>query len=139
MTSYGICLSPSDFLSMIIPRSISVAANGIMSFSLFGHAMAPKACGILVSQLGAEPGPLTVKAPSPTYWTTSKFLHFSFFFFYVLAALGLHCCSWAFCGCSKRRLLYSCSVGASDCSGFSCCRAQVSGCMSFSSCGVKAR
>ena len=81
MTSYGICLSPSDFLSMIIPRSISVAATGIMSFSLFGHAMAPKACGILVSQLGAEPGPLTVKAPSPTYWTTSEFLHFSFFFF----------------------------------------------------------
>ena len=74
---------------MIIPRSISVAANGIMSFSLFGHAMAPKACGILVPQLGAEPGPLTVKAPSPTYWTTSEFLHFSFFFFFFMFWLHL--------------------------------------------------
>ena len=35
-----------------------------------------------------------------------------------LAALGLWCCSWAFS---------SCSVWASHCNGFSCCRAQALG------------
>ena len=84
VTSYDICLSPSDFLSMILSRSISVAANGIMSFSFFGYAVAPKACGILVPQLGIEPGPLTVKAPRPTYWATSEFLHFFFFLMFWL-------------------------------------------------------
>ena len=45
---------------------------------------------------------------------------FSFFFFliYLLAALGLHCCSQTFS---------SCSTGASHCGGISCCRAQTRG------------
>lgn len=41
------------------------------------------------------------------------------YLFYFLAILGLHCCSWAFFSCSKRRLLCSYGERASHCSGFS--------------------
>ena len=34
------------------------------------------ACRILVPQLGIEPGPLTVKAPSPKHWTMREFPSF---------------------------------------------------------------
>ena len=37
--------------------------------------------------------------------------------------LGLCCCSRAFSSCSEQGRLSSCSVQASHCSGFSCCRA----------------
>ena len=36
-----------------------------------------------------------------------------------LAALGLHCCTWAFSSCSEQGLLSSCRVWASHCGGFS--------------------
>ena len=41
-----------------------------------------------------------------------------------------------FFNCSKRGLLFSCSVWASHCDGFSCCRAQALEHAGFSSCGV---
>ena len=37
--------------------------------------------------------------------------------------LGLCCCTLAFSGCGEQGLLSSCGAQASDCSGFSCCRA----------------
>ena len=40
-----------------------------------------------------------------------------------MAVLGLHCCTWALFSCGKWGLLSRCSVQASHCSGFSCCRA----------------
>ena len=46
----------------------------------------------------------------------SSFLNFYLF----LAALGLHCCAWAFSSCSKWGLLSSCSAQASHCGSFSC-------------------
>ena len=55
---------------------------------------------------------------------------------FFLAALSLCCCLWAFFSCSKRGLLSSCSVWASHCDGFSCCRAQALEHSGFSSCGV---
>ena len=47
---------------------------------------------------------------------------------------SLHCCSWAFSGCSNQGLLYSYSVWAFPCHGFSCCGAWL-GCVGFSNCG----
>ena len=63
------------------------------------------------------------------------FLMFILFF----AVLGLCCCEQAFSSCSEWGLLFSCGMGASHCSGFSCCRAQTPGCVSFSSTGSRAR
>ena len=56
---------------------------------------------------------------------------FSFFFFkkdyLFLATLGLLCClHWVFSSCGEQGLLSNCSVQASHCGGFSCCRAQAS-------------
>ena len=39
-----------------------------------------------------------------------------------LAVLGLHYCTRAFSSCGEWELLSSCSVRASYCGGFSCCR-----------------
>ena len=36
-----------------------------------GHPAA--VCGVLVPQPGTEPGPTSVKAPSPNYWTAREF------------------------------------------------------------------
>ena len=44
-------------------------------------------------------------------------IYFKFNFLF-LAALGLHCCAWAFSSCGK---------WASHCGGFSCCRAWTPG------------
>ena len=38
------------------------------------------ACRILVPWRGTEPGPLTVKVPSPNHWSTREFLSFCFLF-----------------------------------------------------------
>ena len=62
-----------------------------------------------------------------------------FLFINFLAVLGLGCCVWAFSSCSKRGLLSSCSERSSHDSGFSCCRAEALGCMSFSICGAQAQ
>ena len=40
-----------------------------------------------------------------------------------MAVLGLCCCTQAFSNCKEWRLLSSCSMRASHCGGFSCCRA----------------
>jgi len=62
-----------------------------------------------------------------------SFVHFLIFFFLrfiyllILAALGLHCCVWAFSSCGKWGLLF-CGVQASHCGGFCCCRAQALEC-----------
>ena len=44
--------------------------------------------------------------------------------FFFLAALCLHCCTWAFSSCSRLGLLSSCCARASHCCDFSCCRVQ---------------
>ena len=46
------------------------------------------------------------------------------FYLFILAALGLHRFSWAFCSCSEWELVSSCGAKASHCGGFSFCRAQ---------------
>ena len=52
---------------------------------------------------------------------------FFFFFFktFILAEVGLHCCTQAFSSCIEWVLLSGCSVWAFHCSGFSCCEARV--------------
>ena len=40
-------------------------------------------------------------------------------FFFFLAAVGLHCCTWSFSSCRARGLLSRLLVWASPCSGFS--------------------
>ena len=61
-----------------------------------------------------------------------------------LAALGLHCCAWAFSNCS-RGATFHCSAWASHCGGFSYCGAQALGTQAsvvvasgLSSCGSRA-
>ena len=49
--------------------------------------------------------------------------------FYLLVALCLHCCMWAFSSCGRQ---------ASCCCGFSYCGAQTVGRTGFSSCGTQA-
>ena len=48
------------------------------------------------------------------------------FFFFFFGCAHMHCCTWAFSSCGEQRLLSSCGVQASHCSGFSC--VQVSPC-----------
>ena len=52
--------------------------------------------------------------------------YYYYYFFFFLAVLGLRCCARAFSSCGERGLL-CCSARASNCSGFSCCRAQALG------------
>ena len=52
-----------------------------------------------------------------------NFLFFNNFIYLFLAVLGLHCCAGFPLAVESRGLLFSCNVRASDCSGFSCCRA----------------
>ena len=49
------------------------------------------------------------------------------FYLFILAALDLCCCTWAFSSCGERGLLSSRSASASPCGGFSCCGAQPQG------------
>ena len=81
----------------------------IYHYFLLKKFFGPKACGILASQLGIEPWPLAVKPLGPDHWTAREFpMKFIYLFIYLfLAALGLHCCIWAFCSCGKRGLLSS--------------------------------
>ena len=55
------------------------------------------------------------------------FLIYSFTCLFILAALGLGCCTRAFPGCGEWGLLSSCRARAPHCSGFSCCRARALG------------
>ena len=61
-----------------------------------------------------------VPLPSPN--------HFTYIFIYCiylfLAALSLHCCTWAFSSCGQQGLLSTCASWASQCSGFSCLETQ---------------
>ena len=57
-------------------------------------------------------------------------LNFYLFIFSCAGSLLLH---WLFSSCGEWRTL-RCSVRASHCSGFSCCRAQAVGCRGFRSC-----
>ena len=61
---------------------------------------------------------------------------FFFFFFGCTGSSWLH---RLFSSCSEWRLLSSCGVQASQCSGFSCCQAQTVGHTGFSSCGMWAQ
>ena len=61
---------------------------------------------------------------------TSSFLIMLFIF--GCAGSSLLCGHFSSCG--KQGLLFSCSVRASRCNGFSCCRARVLGHSGFSSC-----
>ena len=47
--------------------------------------------------------------------------------------------AWAFSSCGKRGLLFSCGVQASQCDGFSCCRAWAPEDTGFRSCSVRAQ
>ena len=54
-------------------------------------------------------------------WMRSQTKYLFFFnVFLFLAALGLHCCVWAFSSCSVQELLSSRGAKASHCGGFSC-------------------
>ena len=62
-----------------------------------------------------------------------------------LAALGLHCCAWAFSSCGERGATLRCGVWASHYGGFSCCGAWALGMWAsvvvargLSSCGSRA-
>ena len=62
-----------------------------------------------------------------------------------MAALGLHCCAWAFSSCSERGLLLTAMRGLSHCGGFACCGARALGTRAsvvvahgLSSCGLRA-
>ena len=59
----------------------------------------------------------------PSKGSLSFFLSFLRFLYLLLAVLGLHCCT-GFSLVAEHGLLSSCSVRASDCDGFSCCRAR---------------
>ena len=64
----------------------------------------------------------------PTLVICCLFLKYKFvylFFIYLfLAALGLHCCTWAFSSCSEwGGVTLCCGAQASHCGGFSCCGA----------------
>ena len=63
----------------------------------------------------------------------------NFLFINFLAVLGLCCCVRAFSSCSRWGLLSSCSERSSHDSGFSWCRAEALGCVSFSICGAQAQ
>ena len=63
-----------------------------------------------------------------------------------MAALGLHCCPWAFAGCSEWGATRHCGAQPPHCSGFSCCRARALGlraavvaALRLSSCGSRAQ
>ena len=71
----------------------------------------------------------------------SFLLHFPFFlkkvFIYLsLAVLGLHCCAQAFSSCWEWGLFCSCTVQASHCRSFSCCRVWALAWAGFRSCGT---
>ena len=53
-------------------------------------------------------------------------IYLSLYLSIFLAALGFHCCAWAFSSCGERGLL-CCGVRASHCGGFSCCGARALG------------
>ena len=67
---------------------------------------------------------------------------FIYYFILFLAALGLHCCTWAFSSCGNQGATLRCGARASHRSGFSCCgaralgvRASVVAACGLSSCG----
>ena len=68
-------------------------------------------------------------------------------YLFILAALGLRCCTWAFSSCGERGLLFlRCGARASHCGGFSCCGARALGTWAsvvvacgLSSCGALAQ
>ena len=125
-------------------------------FILFYFIFWPRcaACGIIVPRPGIEPGPSAVKARSPNHWTPGEFLkhpHFILFFlalfsfFFFLAGLGLHCYAWAFLSLWSAGATLRCGAQASQCGGFSCCRARALGVWAsvvaacrLSSCGARA-
>ena len=80
--------------------------------------------------------------------TSSEMLSFvcssNFFLSHFISDLFLGCSEslllpWAFSSCREQGLLSGCGVGASRCSGSSCCRAQVLWHAGFTSCGFRAQ
>ena len=61
-----------------------------------------------------------------------------FFWKNFLAALGLHCCLWAFSSCWQWGLLSGCGAQASHCRRFSCCRTQALRACGLSSSSLRA-
>ena len=59
-------------------------------------------------------------------------------FYLSLAALGLHCCTWAFSSCGGPGLLSRCGARACYRGGSSCFGARALGRVGFSSCGTQA-
>ena len=53
--------------------------------------------------------------------------YFIYLFNLFLAALGFHCCAWAFSSCIERGATLCCGAWASHCGGFSCCGARALG------------
>ena len=49
------------------------------------------------------------------------------YFFFLMTALGLHCCVHTFSGCCSWGLFFSCDAPDSHCAGFSCCEARALG------------
>ena len=41
-----------------------------------------------------------------TFFNIMFFLIYKFIYLFILAALGLHCCAWAFSSCVERGLLF---------------------------------
>ena len=70
---------------------------------------------------------------------------FIYLFIYLLAALGLRCCAWAFSSCGERGLLFVAVCGLLIAVASLCCRAQALGTWAavvvacgLSSCGTRA-
>ena len=56
-------------------------------------------------------------------WLQNCYLFFILIFILFLAELGLCCCARAFSSCGEQGATLRCSARASQCGGFSCCRA----------------
>ena len=46
-----------------------------------------------------------------------------FFYLFILASVGLCCCTWAFSSCGEQGLIFTAVAQASHCRGFPCCGA----------------
>ena len=81
------------------------------------------ACGLLVPRPGIEPRLLAVTARRPNHWNTREFPPLSFFFLAALGCVGSSLLHAGFLQLWQAGATLRCSVQASHCGGFSCCRA----------------
>ena len=111
----------------------NVYSNPLPIFFLFfwPHHVA---WGVLVPHPGTEPVPSAVKVQSLNHWTAREFSPiFVLITLFILAALGLHCCAWAFSSCTSKGYSSLWSTGSRR-TGFSSCGAH-----KLSSCGARAQ